>query len=118
MNHLFRLREIDALQKKIWTALLFPFRDVVHIQIEMERGKLIYSAKDNKMVLVTAPLLLILADNPALSDIYRILGIATTFPCKKYYYRKLRKHADSYYQLTKKQKSRQKRDIMTASLRI
>ncbi|CAO3656229.1 unnamed protein product [Mucor hiemalis] len=58
-----------------------------------------YYAEENEMVIVTAPIMFILADNPAHSDLCGILGLRTVYPCRKCYYRQVVKPNSTNYTL-------------------
>lgn len=97
---------------------IIPF--IVDDLKEMETGKLMFSAEDNEMVLVTAPLIFILADNPAHSDICGILGLTTVFPCRKCYFRNHKKKKNESYNvsidmLNRNYNRRTKEDYIAAS---
>ncbi|KAI7890774.1 uncharacterized protein EV154DRAFT_481904 [Mucor mucedo] len=69
----------------------------------LEKGVLMYSAEENEMVLVTAPLMFIMANNPAHSDICGILGMTKVFPCRKCYFRNIKKRKNEIYAVTPEQ---------------
>lgn len=97
---------------------IIPF--IVDDLKEMEKGKLMFSVEENEVVLVTAPLVFILADNPAHSDICGILGLTTVFPCRKCYFRNHKKKKNAPYNvpinmLTRNYNRRTKEDYVTAS---
>ncbi|KAI7890759.1 uncharacterized protein EV154DRAFT_481888 [Mucor mucedo] len=94
----------------IWTAPktdginalnIIPF--IVDDLKVLEKGVLMYSAEEKEMVLVTAPLMCIMADNPAHSDICGILGMTTVFPCRKCYFRNIKKRKNEIYAVTPEQ---------------
>ncbi|KAI7891101.1 uncharacterized protein EV154DRAFT_91175 [Mucor mucedo] len=94
----------------IWTApktdginalSIIPF--IVDDLKILEKGVLMYSAEENEMILVTAPLMFIMADNPAHSDICGILGMTTVFPCRKCYFRNIKKRKNEIYAVTPEQ---------------
>lgn len=64
---------------------------------DLEKGTLTFSEEENETVLVTAPLLFILAENPAHSNVCGILGSTTVFPCRKCYYRNIKKAKNKDY---------------------
>ncbi|KAL0087485.1 C2H2-type zinc finger transcription factor, partial [Phycomyces blakesleeanus] len=52
---------------------------------KLEKGVKMFSAEDNEYVLVVVPILWIEADMPCHSELCRLLGPATTFPCRRCY---------------------------------
>lgn len=67
---------------------------------DLEKGRLMFSAEENELVLVTAPLLFILADNPAHSNICGILRLTTLYPCRKCYFRNIKKLKNKDYSVS------------------
>ncbi|KAL0097591.1 hypothetical protein J3Q64DRAFT_1713924, partial [Phycomyces blakesleeanus] len=65
---------------------------------KLEKGVKMFSAEDNEYVLVVAPILWIEADTPCHSELCGLLGLVTTFPCRRCYI-KLRRAKDFHYVL-------------------
>lgn len=109
----------DSKKRGLTGLSVIPF--IVDDLKKMETGKLMYSAEEDEIVLVTAPLTFILADNPAHSDICGILGLTTLFPCRKCYFRNNKKKKNEPYtvplaSLKKRYKRRTKAHYIAASI--
>lgn len=57
--------------------------------LELEEGVMMYSAEHGEDILVVAPLLLVMADNPRHSEICGLMSPTSTYPCRKCYARNL-----------------------------